>query len=252
MTMLLFYIRHGNPTYKPDELTPLGRRQAEAVCRRLAAFGIDEIYASSSTRAMQTAEPLCEILGKEMTVLDWMHEKHAFKQLTMPYKDGKGSWLWSHPEYAELLCSRELREMGERWYEHPRLADGNFGEAVKRIGNEADKWLSSFGYEHDREKGMYKITSDEYKDKRIALFAHEGAGKTLLSEILDIPYPYFSTHIDMQQSGMTVIYFDDGGGEHDYKGYARARVLTVSNDSHLYRSALPTEYRATYIKDLKF
>ena len=32
--MLFFYIRHGDPIYSPDSLTPLGRRQAEALGRR--------------------------------------------------------------------------------------------------------------------------------------------------------------------------------------------------------------------------
>ena len=249
--MIIYYIRHGNPTYTPDELTPLGRRQAEAVCRRIATYGVDEIYASTSTRAMQTAEPLCEILGKELTTLDWMHEKYAYASLTMPYKNGK-DWIWSHPEYSALLCSREIRNMGERWYEHPKLAEGNFGEAVKRVADEADKWIASFGYEHDTEKGLYKITSDEYKDKRIALFAHEGVGKAFLRSVLDIPYPALAAHIEMQQSGMTVIYFDEGSEDYNYGGYARARVLTVSNDSHLYRAGLPTDSRITHIKSLKY
>ena len=33
--MLLFYIRHGDPVYDPDSLTPLGLKQAEAVAKRL-------------------------------------------------------------------------------------------------------------------------------------------------------------------------------------------------------------------------
>ena len=41
--MLLFYVRHGDPIYEPDQLTPLGEQQAEAVARRLALFGVDEI-----------------------------------------------------------------------------------------------------------------------------------------------------------------------------------------------------------------
>ena len=42
--MLLYYIRHGEPTYDPDELTPNGERQAEAIARRLARYGVDKIY----------------------------------------------------------------------------------------------------------------------------------------------------------------------------------------------------------------
>ena len=42
--MLLYYIRHGDPIYNPDQLTPLGKRQAEAIGKRLAIHGIDKIY----------------------------------------------------------------------------------------------------------------------------------------------------------------------------------------------------------------
>ena len=51
--MLLFYLRHGDPTYNPDALTPLGHRQAEALAKRLSVYGLDKIYASTSIRAMQ-------------------------------------------------------------------------------------------------------------------------------------------------------------------------------------------------------
>ena len=60
--MLFFYVRHGDPIYDPDSLTPLGHRQAEAVAKRLALYGLDEIYASTSNRAVLTATPTSEIL----------------------------------------------------------------------------------------------------------------------------------------------------------------------------------------------
>ena len=60
--MLLFYIRHGDPVYDPDSLTPLGLKQAEAVAKRLALFGIDEIYASN------THMPCNERLSKAKTM----------------------------------------------------------------------------------------------------------------------------------------------------------------------------------------
>ena len=66
--MLLFYIRHGDPIYHPDNLTPLGLRQAESVAKRLALFGIDEVYSSSSIRAQLTAQPTAEITKKEVKI----------------------------------------------------------------------------------------------------------------------------------------------------------------------------------------
>ena len=44
--MILYYVRHGDPIYNPDSLTELGKRQAEAVAKRLAVHGIDKIFAS--------------------------------------------------------------------------------------------------------------------------------------------------------------------------------------------------------------
>ena len=36
--MLLFFIRHGDPIYNPDSLTDLGKKQAEALVKRMAGF----------------------------------------------------------------------------------------------------------------------------------------------------------------------------------------------------------------------
>ena len=57
--MLFFYIRHGDPIYTPDSLTPLGKRQAEAVAKRLCLYGVDKVFASSSTRESMTSDPTC-------------------------------------------------------------------------------------------------------------------------------------------------------------------------------------------------
>ena len=245
--MILFYIRHGDPIYRPDQLTPLGHRQAESVAKRLALFGVDEIYASTSTRAIQTAQPTCELIGKSPILLDWMHENHAYKETSLPIDDKLDTWCWANPIYSQVLASREVRSMGDRWYEHPKLAEFHLEKAVERIGTNLDEWLATLGLEHDREKGLYKITKD-VRDKRIALFAHEGAGKLFMSELLDIPFPYYAAHFEMKHTGMTAIVFDEGRGW-DFGGYARARVMTLSNDSHLYRDGLPLGHASTALRE---
>ena len=69
--MILYYIRHGEPIYDPDCLTELGHKQADAVSKRLALYGVDEIYSSTSIRARQTAEPL----NTEFLLLNEISEK---------------------------------------------------------------------------------------------------------------------------------------------------------------------------------
>ena len=112
--MLFFYVRHGDPTYTPDQLTPLGRRQAEAVGKRLAMFGVDRIYASTSVRAQQTAEPTCEMTKKEKVLLDFCHETHAWMEMTIKL-NGHRRWLFEEDSVKRLFVSREMRELGFRW-----------------------------------------------------------------------------------------------------------------------------------------
>ena len=77
VTMIFYYVRHGDPIYNPDSLTPLGELQADALAKRFSRYGVDEIFASSSNRARLTAEPTCKLLNKEMKILDWCNESYA-------------------------------------------------------------------------------------------------------------------------------------------------------------------------------
>lgn len=233
--MLLFFLRHGDPIYSPDSLTPLGRRQAEALARRLARYGVDQIFASSSKRAMETAQPACEMMKKEMTVLDWCNEAHAWAQLALPGADGKTNWMFSQEKWRALFVSEEVRALGRAWYTHPAFRDTQAQAGILRIQREADAFLAALGYAHDLEKNMY--FSEGENARRVALFAHQGFGMAFLSCVLDIPYPQFSTHFDMGHSGMTVLEFPEK------PGWSIPRALQISNDSHLYESGLPTYYQ---------
>ena len=238
--MLLFYIRHGDPIYTPDKLTPLGHRQAEAVAHRLALYGIDKVFSSDSVRAMQTAQPTCELLRLKKTIIPEFNESIAYGEMKVRQEGEKKpyTWPWSHSEIRSLLLSREVRELGDKWYTHPEILKfRDFAPAVNRMATVADEWLASLGYAHDRDAARYTVTS-ENPDERIALFAHEGVGKLLLSHILDIPYPLYAMHFELQHSGMTVIEFRT-----NKDGLTYARTLTHSNDSHLYRDGLPLDYK---------
>lgn len=232
--MLLFYVRHGDPTYDPDCLTPLGHRQAEAVGRRLAAFGIDKVFASTSTRAMQTAQPACEMLKTEMTTLDFCHENHAWADLALDLEDGRRMWAFDIPKYRRMFIDEEVKRLGNCWYDHPWFADTRFKSGMERIIRESDDLLASLGYEHDHGANCFRAVRPN--DDRIALFAHAGFGLAFLSNVLDIPYPSVCVHFDMCHTGMTVIEFAE------YGGICIPRVLTLSGDGHLCMAGMPTNY----------
>lgn len=57
-------------------LSPQGREQARLLCARLAATGIEAIYATTLRRTAQTAAPLAERLGLEIQVEARLREVH--------------------------------------------------------------------------------------------------------------------------------------------------------------------------------
>jgi len=233
--MILYYIRHGDPIYEPNQLTPLGERQAEAVAKRLAVHGMDRIYSSPSNRARQTAEPLCQILKQEPVILDWADESIAFREMSIPDGERKNQWPFRHSLYRNLLNRQDVRDLGRNWYTHPEFAGVKLGAPIERIQREADGFLEDLGYRHDLQANSYIQLREN--TERIAFFAHEGVGTAFLSCILDIPYPIFSTRFDMSHSDVTVIHFEERFGR------VIPVVLTYSNDAHLYREGLPTKHQ---------
>ena len=237
--MLLFYVRHGDPIYNPDSLTPLGERQAEAVGKLLRNLRIDEVYASTSERAKLTAKPFCEIAKKEMTLLDFANEGYAWRDLTCFSKARNcNTWLFFDPEMKEVFHTPEMMALGQKWHEHPalktdELKEKDYGAGIARIQTGTDEFLESLGYKRVSD-GKYEVVS--HSDKRVAFFAHQGFGLAFLSCVIGVPYPMFCSHFDICTSGVTVIEFNDEGG------YSYPRILTLSSSAHLYREGLPTRY----------
>lgn len=235
--MLFYYIRHGEPLGVPDySLTPLGKEQAKALAKRLCLFGIDRVFASPTLRTMQTAQPICDLLGKEITPCDWADEGIVWNEFTVPHPKYEHTWAFFDPKYLEIFSSPEVRALGERWYEHPELAGLNFKAGVERVNAAVDEFFLSLGFRHDRENARYEVVGEHLNRDRVALFAHQGFGMSFFSSMLDIPYPMFCTHFDFSHSSMSVINFEPRGK------YVYPHVLQTANDSHLYREGIITGY----------
>lgn len=233
--MLLFYIRHGDPIYHPDNLTGLGIRQAEALARRLSLYGLDRIYSSTSNRAKLTAMPTAQILKKEIAELDWCREDYAYQDFSVLNESGNRKWIFEVEAMRSVMVSEDVTALGHRWWQHPQLSDPGFRSGYDRIRKETHTFLAEQGYVFDASSSTYQATRENYQ--RIALFAHQGFGMAFMSSVLNIPYPMYCTRFDMCHSGMTVIEFSEKIGK------TVPTVLTLSNDSHLYRDGLPTNYQ---------
>ena len=232
--MLLLYVRHGDPIYSPDSITPLGERQAEAVGRRIARYGVDKIYSSPLKRAQMTARPASEMLKKDIIISDIFSESRAWSNFSWKSDNSdRCEWFWGTKRGKEVLSSAEVLSLGHKWYTHPSLTQ--FEKGMVQVYDELDEFLLSHGYEHIRGEGKYKIVKPS--DERVAIFAHAGYGTAFLSCLFDIPFPLIALYFDMRTTGVTAINFKNGDD-----GYSIPKILTFANDGHLYAENLPTNH----------
>lgn len=106
--MELVLVRHGLPMRVENEpgvpadppLSEKGHEQAHLVADWLAPEGFDAVYSSPMRRAVETAQPLAQRLGLEVTVDDELAELDRGHHFYVPVEDLKAS---GDPRYEELL-----------------------------------------------------------------------------------------------------------------------------------------------------
>ncbi|MBR5524484.1 MAG: histidine phosphatase family protein [Clostridia bacterium] len=229
--MILYFVRHGEPIYNPDSLTPLGHEQAKALSKRFLVHGLDRVYVSSSIRAQQTAQPTCDLLRITPTICDWAHEDKAYADFHAKDENGKEGWILDSAPMLEKFSDPEVLKLRNKWYTHPYFADTGYEAGVNRINTEVDKLMEELGYRHDRETGRYYQIGEP--PKRVAMFAHYGFGMAFLSSVLDIPYNEFLPRFNIGLTGMTAILF-----YHHKNGMVIPQVVQHAGDGHLYREGL--------------
>lgn len=232
--MLLYIVRHGDPIYNPDSLTPKGHLQAKALAKRFAIHGLDRIYSSPLIRAQQTARPTCDILGLEMQIEEWTSENLAAGSFFVNRScDGKRGWIFH--QNPTILKNDASHALVDNWYEADcfKEYDNDFKGGYERIQKEYDKFIERHGYK--REGAIYQIIRPN--DEKIAVFCHQGFGVTWLSHLLGIPPQLFWTSFDFSHSGVTVLNF-----QNYENGITSPICLQVSDLSHIFADRLPFKY----------
>lgn len=227
--MLLYIIRHADPIYNPDTLTPKGRLQAQALAKRFAVHGLDKIYSSPMGRAIETAKPTCDLLGLPMNIEEWTREVDDRFTLTMP--DGSSKFA-VNVENTKFRTDENLN-LGADWHKAEIFSSVNAFEDYEKICKCSDEFLARHGYV--RENGVYKITTAN-KD-RIAVFCHGGFISLWLSHLLNIPPHMFMAGIGVNHSGVTIIDFENRDN-----GYTAPYCLCLSDISHIYKEDLPFKF----------
>ena len=224
--MLLYIIRHGDPIYETDSLTPRGKLQAEAVGKRMFDAKIDRIFSSPMGRAQETAEPACRLLGLEKNIEPWAHEIEE-ERLT-PFPDGimKSVTMVQNTYYRS---DGNIDLPYEKGFECVGFNESQMEQKVKSIAEGGKSFLERLGYRE--ENGVYRILRKN--EEKVALFCHYAFAKSWLSTLLHIPIHIMWSSFDYTHTGVTVVEF-----KNNENGITAPKCLCWGDVSHLYAANL--------------
>ncbi len=222
--MELYIIRHADPDYENDTITPFGEKEALQLASRMKVLNLDEIFTSPMGRARKTASYTCKALGKSYTVEPWAHEVDL--HITLPESE---RLAWISELGAHIMRSSKNIALGDQWHESDDFAGFSGQDVASYVATESDQFLARLGYK--REQDFYRVTAEN--KHRVALFCHGGLGITWLAHLLGIPYLAAWSSFNMHTTGVTKVVLDGRKGE------AVAPVCCYYSDvSHLYAAGL--------------
>ena len=220
--MLLYIIRHGDPDYKNDCLTAKGKREAEAVARRMCQVRPDKIYTSPMGRAIETAMPTCELLRKDYEILEWAREVEDDRLTEFP--DGVKKSVTYVPNFY-YRTEKNLNLGVNEAFNADGFSTSNMKNAYDIITNGGRELLKKHGYVE--ENGIYRIENPS--EEKIALFCHSCMGRTLISHLLHIPIHIMWSSFSYSFTGVTVIHF-----QNHKEGFTAPQCLSYCDLGHLY------------------
>lgn len=221
--MRLIMVRHGEPNYELDCLTPEGRRQATAAAERLSSEGITEIFSSPQGRARETASYTADKLKLPVTILDFMHEISW---------GGEGVPENGHPwTLSEWMIAKENFDFfRQNWRNHPYYRNNAATACFDRVSAAFDAFLEERGYRHEGSRFFCSRPAEE----TIALFSHGGSGACVLASLLSLPFPYVATRMPYDFTSIIVLEFPSIPGE-----YVFPRLALFNDIAHLCKTSSP-------------
>jgi broad specificity phosphatase PhoE len=204
--MKLYIIRHGEPAYPADDLTPRGHLEAQLLARRLAHLAPSAVFSSPMGRAVATARYTAERIDLPIEVEPWMQELESW---TIAQASLAEFPAWGVDPHA--VRTQELQR--QNWHRFPPF-DVGLRAKFDELKRNSDAFLCRHGYV--RVGGRYRIVRDNQH------------GLTWLAHLLEIPVPMVWAGFTLKPSSLTTIAFEKDGGQ-----WVVPRCLGLGDLSHL-------------------
>ena len=230
--MRLLLIRHAEPDYSIDSITPKGRMEAELLSRRMIQYDIRDFYVSPLGRARDTAAYTLEKMNREATVLPWL------KEFNGRYPD---------PETGKLRLAWDIKPRIwpdfpgvwniDSFLENTLFDEGNFREVWQETVDGVTDLMGSYGYRKD---GPVWLCDHNTQDT-IALFCHFGVECVLLGHMLNLPAFVLWHGTVAAPSSVTTVYTEERRD-----GIASFRMQSFGDISHLYVEDMEPSFAARF------
>lgn len=217
--MKILIVRHADPDYSIDSLTPKGHREAELLSKRLTKLDVKEFYVSTLGRARVTADYTLNKLNRKPIVCEWLKEFPV--RINKPNEKDEIAWDWLPKDWTGDDRFYNISD----WLNTPAMLEGNVKEEYTRVVLELDNVIKKHGYER---KGRYYKAVNPNEDT-IVLFCHFGVECVLLSHLLGISPMLLWHGFCAAPSSVTTIVTEERE-----KGIAYFRVGAFGDISHLY------------------
>ena len=227
--MRILLIRHAEPDYTVDSLTPKGRVEAELLSRRMVKYDVRDFYVSPLGRAKDTAAYTLEKLGRKAETLPWLRE---FRGSYPDPETGERrivAWdvkprIWTaFPGVTQI----------DTWCDTPAFAGGDVKEIWQETTAGVDELLGRYGYVKDGP--VWKCENNG--DFTIALFCHFGISMAILGYLTDVSPMVLWQHTMCLPSSVTEVVTEER-----IKGEVIFRMTKLGDLTHLEASG---EVRST-------
>lgn len=219
--MKILIVRHGDPDYSIDGLTPKGQREAKLLSDRLCREDITALYCSTMGRAKLTAEPTLEKKGITAEYCDWLRE-FGNPQIQLPYLENTKACWDILPGFLDT-CPNIYSPTD--WRNVNFIKNSDVPAAYDEVCGEFDAALARHGYR--REGTCYK--AEQPNHDTLVFVCHFGLSSVLISHLLNCsPYSIWQNCFTPPTS-VTTFY-----SEERIEGIAAFRCSGLGDVSHLY------------------
>ncbi len=217
--MRILLIRHAEPDYSVDSLTPKGRVEAELLSRRLVKYTIRDFYVSPLGRARDTAEYTLRRLGRTAEILPWLAE---FRGRCTDPDSGALHLPWDFPPrfWSALPGAYDIG----RWTDAPLFRNSDVQAVWQETVDGAKELLARYGFRKDGPVWR----GDANTRDTIALFCHFGISMAFLGILTDVsPLVLWHRILTLPSSVTEVV------TEERVRGEVSFRITRVGDISHL-------------------